>query len=115
VPEVTLRLGVVDALNEQRYLLIDRGDLAQALDVGRGGEEGAHFGPDGVVDGDGHVVDCGGEVLWDVTANGVGDRYGLQREDMGEGQFGNLGEVEAVLAEDLFVCNVSSRRGEMEW
>ena len=115
MPEVTLRLGVVDALNEQRDLLIDRGDLAQALEVGRGGEEGAHFGPDGVVDGDGHVVDCGGEVLWDVTANGVGDRYGLQREDMGEGQFGNLGEVEAVLAEDLFVCNVSSRRGEMEW
>lgn len=41
-------------------------------------------------------MDRGREVGGDISADGVGQGNGLQGEDVGEGEFGDLREVEAV-------------------
>lgn len=101
MPEVALRLAMVDSLDQYCDLLVDLGDLAETGGVCGRGEEGGHFGADGVVDGDGDVVDGGREVGWNVGADGVGKGYGLEGEDVRESEFGDLGEVETVALEYL--------------
>lgn len=85
MPEVTLCLGVVEPLDEDRDLFIDLGDFPQSSRIRGGGEEGSHFGPDRVVDRDGDIIDRGREVRRDIGADGVGQGYGLQGENMREG------------------------------
>lgn len=106
--EGVLGLGVGQGLDDERELVVQRGDLPHVGRVLRVGGQGDHLLPQGVVDGDADVVDRGGGVLVEllVHADRVGQLDGVHGARVRADVLGDLGEEHLVAAEDLFRIRV---------
>lgn len=92
-----------ESLDDERYLVVQRGDLAQAGCVLGVLCKGHHLLAQRVFDCNLNVVDRGSSVLVEffVDTNGIRKLDRIHRAGVGPDAIGNLGEEHLVAAEDL--------------
>lgn len=101
MPEISLRLAMVDLLNADCQLLIDGSAFAKSIEVTWTAEDRCHLLTDWVIDWNTNIPLIRAFVLSYINSNGVVENDWVGRENVLKREFRNVRKVKAISAKDL--------------